>query len=1453
MVMEFDTELHRAAALGGIRRNCKELGIKAAVVARKWTTREANRAHRTQLSDHSAKLGRPANEYEALECEAEEDYIALPDESGPTPSDKSCPPQLPKGKKQGNFTVRSLTGRKAGGKRAKAKAGSKRFEREQKKAKLGDELCRTTIRVGSFNAQGGVVNGIGELEDYARRHSFDILAVQETRLQHDTKLSSKGYKVYRQPADLEEPQKGVLFLVANALAAGVAVEPSTRGDQLWIRLTGTDGRKDIVFCAAYMPQESATALERTTAFSILQTRAAEFGVDCEVVILGDLNAKACSAATEEERTLLGIHCEPGKRTANGRLLVKLMKGANMISLAGHYAPSAGPAAAAGYWWSRSDPVTGAKHAIDYILVTNALRDKDSSFWVDYTDLDSDHQLLGAQLRCPRRLGETSHQPRRRRYKTELFIQRSSSREAVELAQKYKDEYARQSEKALEDFAPRLSCSSKCDCIGPCACRGVGEFVHRAIIALENSVGSVPVGRQFNRSWFDEEVRTAITSRRKIHAEGIREGFTKAKWLSYRRARRKVRRMVQAKKSADWKVFEQDLETAYSSDHRRLWQLISRLVPSGKKAVLEPVQRADGTLAKSEEHIADTWGDYTEKLGRPEVDQFDNAAFTKQVESQMKAAAILSPTLKETPLDEPFSLEELEVSLKKLQYHKATTSDDTSGEMLIFGGVAFRQHLLNLFNWLVKTEAVPAAWQSATIINLFKEGDRTDPKNYRGIALISCIGKLYFSLWANRLALRGETGLQEEQGGFRRWRSTVDQALVLREILTQRKAAGKTTYLCFVDFRKAFDTVWHTGLWKRLWDSNIRGKPWRIIQNLYSSIRAKVRLGNVTSREVKMQQGVRQGCPLSPTLFNFFVDELVTLLRKKNCGIQHEGIDIGSLLYADDVVLMADSPEALQGLIDVVDDFCRNWKMSMNMEKSKVMVVRAKKVKVAAHTWKGRDKTLEVVHSYKYLGVWFSDDLMWKVHFRVILDKVQKRTAGLSKVIRNKNIPLRAKTLVWLARVRPLLEYGSEVWQANATQYLAMERSLLRAGKQMLRVNAHTHSEAVLALLHVPKLHHRHEQARLKYVAKLMAMDKSRLARVVLMRSRTTTWWLDSMKIINKYPELQKGFAQLQRSSERNHGVLPRGIDPMTEGDYDYYPLDAWNKKVEEWILSLTLSNFRKNRATSLTLLQRAVADDASEEAGEEIVRMPRYPLTRCANRGPNQIRLRLLCGTSGLNATLTKYGKSTKSSSCPFGFCDGGAEDALHFLLKCKGYEKLRTHFRSELDRYCHCDRNVDDVEPCAEFFENLDDVGKALFMLQGPVKGRTPESSIDACSLRFVRNAWKIRCDTLTAQNPDKSEIDLSVTLDGSARGSESSGSPRGGGALAPIAAPTGRKGPTPPRCSDTAQQSITALFLRSEEATSLRSRIAQLTTTTTTASSAVSRRHNGSGPNVLLNMGSG
>ena len=143
-------------------------------------------------------------------------------------------------------------------------------------------------------------------------------------------------------------------------------------------------------------------------------------------------------------------------------------------------------------------------------------------------------------------------------------------------------------------------------------------------------------------------------------------------------------------------------------------------------------------------------------------------------------------------------------------------------------------LLELFNMLNRREIVPADWGKALVVNLYKDGDKTDAGNFRGISLISCLGKLYLSMWAKRLTDHLDQQLSDEQGGFRPRRSTTDDALTLREALLYRYKEKLPTYLYFVDFRKAFDTVWHDGLWEQLWRSGVRGKAWRIVQSLYSS-------------------------------------------------------------------------------------------------------------------------------------------------------------------------------------------------------------------------------------------------------------------------------------------------------------------------------------------------------------------------------------------------------------------------------------------------------------------------------------------------------------------------------------------------------------------------------------------------------------------------------------------
>ncbi len=230
--------------------------------------------------------------------------------------------------------------------------------------------------------------------------------------------------------------------------------------------------------------------------------------------------------------------------------------------------------------------------------------------------------------------------------------------------------------------------------------------------------------------------------------------------------------------------------------------------------------------------------------------------------------------------------------------------------------------------------------------------------------------------------------------------------------------------------------------------------------------------------------------------------------------------------------------------------------------------------------------------------------------------------------------------------------------------------------------------------------------------------------------------------------LGRALARLRRASDRNHGVVPSGVDP-TLTDVDCFPIESWRRSVRKWTdLSSLLAFCKGRRMSTIKLMQRAIEKEAKK--------MPRFPLTRRAAKGPDQIRLRLLASTSALNVTLSKF--TDRDPVCPFGTCSGGVEDTVHFLLHCKELDKIREKFLNRLCDRCTCDRRLGEggVQSCADFYESLDDAGKALFMLGGPVDGRTPEADIDACAREYVREAWSLRNATLNAQADDPLVKDL-------------------------------------------------------------------------------------------------
>ena len=180
-------------------------------------------------------------------------------------------------------------------------------------------------------------------------------------------------------------------------------------------------------------------------------------------------------------------------------------------------------------------------------------------------------------------------------------------------------------------------------------------------------------------------------------------------------------------------------------------------------------------------------------------------------------------------------------------------------------------------------------------------------------------------------------MHEGQACFRLKRSCVDNIYTLNELVQGRMKEGKRMSAYFLDFQTAYDTVWCDGLWLKLWEHGVQGKMWRVIKGMYESSRSAVLLEGEKSEVFGVEQGVAQGCSLSPILFSVFTNGLLVAVEQAGLGIEFsDGGKVGGLLFADDFVVVIESEEQLKRVIDVVHSYCRKLRLKANVRKSAVM-------------------------------------------------------------------------------------------------------------------------------------------------------------------------------------------------------------------------------------------------------------------------------------------------------------------------------------------------------------------------------------------------------------------------------------------------------------------------------------------------------------------------------------
>ena len=171
------------------------------------------------------------------------------------------------------------------------------------------------------------------------------------------------------------------------------------------------------------------------------------------------------------------------------------------------------------------------------------------------------------------------------------------------------------------------------------------------------------------------------------------------------------------------------------------------------------------------------------------------------------------------LDLPISGTEIRNATKKFKRNKSTYSDRIKNEMLKNSINFMLQAYVKLFNLILKAGIFPTQWCEGLITPIFKSDDRSDCNNYRGICVSSCLGKLFCLILNERLLkfTKENNSIHQSQIGFLPGHRTADHILTIKT-LTDKYVNQKTNgrlYTCFVDFKKAFDSVWHDGLYLKL--------------------------------------------------------------------------------------------------------------------------------------------------------------------------------------------------------------------------------------------------------------------------------------------------------------------------------------------------------------------------------------------------------------------------------------------------------------------------------------------------------------------------------------------------------------------------------------------------------------------------------------------------------------